>query len=126
MNLLANYLPDDNVRIETPVFMLQTDVQDPSFPSLNAGLPDYVAGLHLRYPPVCPACQPAVDEALHKADQKSRSEVWSRALRRGTRREEGKINRGPRWWEIWIWGFRGTLFCLSIGWSMIQGYLGEL
>ncbi|OCF45681.1 hypothetical protein I317_00584 [Kwoniella heveanensis CBS 569] len=70
MNMLANYLPDDD---------------DPSFPQLYAELPSYLAKLHSRYPPVCQNCQPAVDEALRKSDHKAQVEAWGSALKRGAR-----------------------------------------
>ncbi|OCF54788.1 hypothetical protein L486_07924 [Kwoniella mangroviensis CBS 10435] len=106
MNMLANYLPDDD---------------DPSYPMLYAELPLYLSKLHSRYPPVCRNCQPAVDEALRKSDHRAQVQAWSSALDRGARSprkndpagggEIGRVSRG----DILIWRFRGGLWWISLG-----------
>ncbi|WVQ95498.1 hypothetical protein IAU59_002595 [Kwoniella sp. CBS 9459] len=119
MNMLANYLPDDD---------------DPTFPALYAELPSYLAKLHSRYPPVCPNCQPAVDEALRKSDHKAQVEAWGSALNRGARpgtlsssgesslRSTGGY-RAASLMDVVIWRIRGTLWWCSLGLSFAQGIL---
>nr|XP_019051149.1 hypothetical protein I302_01598 [Kwoniella bestiolae CBS 10118]OCF30079.1 hypothetical protein I302_01598 [Kwoniella bestiolae CBS 10118] len=114
MNMLANYLPDDD---------------DPSYPMLYADLPNYLAKLHSRYPPVCRNCQPAVDEALRKSDHRAQVQAWSSALDRGARSpsrgdgsgggEVGRVSKG----DTIIWRIRGILWWISLGLSMGQGIL---
>ncbi|KAI9633529.1 Ima1 N-terminal domain-containing protein [Dioszegia hungarica] len=104
MNMLAGYLPDDN---------------DPSYPELHASLPSYLASLHSRYPPVCPICQPAVDDALRKADQKAQVEAWGSALRRGrdTGSRAGGKGSAPGKFEVLVWRIRGVGF-----WAQATAY----
>ncbi|WVF67934.1 hypothetical protein IAT40_002696 [Kwoniella sp. CBS 6097] len=117
MNMLANYLPDDD---------------DPSFPALYAELPSYLAKLHSRYPPVCPNCQPAVDEALRKSDHKAQVEAWGSALNRGARPgtslSAGESSsrtavgyRGASAVDVLIWRVRGALWWSGIVLSVAQG-----
>nr|XP_019008114.1 uncharacterized protein I206_07282 [Kwoniella pini CBS 10737]OCF46895.1 hypothetical protein I206_07282 [Kwoniella pini CBS 10737] len=107
MNMLANYLPDDD---------------DPSYPSLFAELPIYLAKLQSRYPPVCRNCQPAVDEALQKSDHRAQVQAWSSALDRGSRTagpSSGKsaLNRVGQV-DIIVWRVRGLLWWMSAVLSM--------
>ncbi|WWC98621.1 hypothetical protein V866_005514 [Kwoniella sp. B9012] len=113
MNMLANYLPDDD---------------DPSYPMLYAELPLYLSKLHSRYPPVCRNCQPAVDEALRKSDHRAQVQAWSSALDRGARRNDpagggeiGRVSKG----DILIWRVRGVLWWISLGLSLGQGILAS-
>ncbi|WVQ85896.1 hypothetical protein IAT38_008064 [Cryptococcus sp. DSM 104549] len=117
MNLLANYLPDDN---------------DPTFPSLYAALPSYLSSLHARYPPVCPQCQPAVDEVLRKADHRAQVEAWGSALKRGAAvnkrgGDEGEaddvvVGAG----DEFVWRVRRLLFWAALGVSWGQGIMASV
>ncbi|WWD20646.1 hypothetical protein CI109_105122 [Kwoniella shandongensis] len=114
MNMLANYLPDDD---------------DPSYPALFAELPSYLSKLHSRYPPICPNCQPAVDEALAKSDHRAQVEAWGSALKRGAANTtsgsvgEGGISdlRGVSRGDVLVWRVRGMLFWIGLGLSLAQG-----
>ncbi|WVQ70709.1 hypothetical protein IAR50_000231 [Cryptococcus sp. DSM 104548] len=117
INMLANYLPDDD---------------DPTYPQLSAGLPAYVQSLHSRYPPVCPNCQPGVDVILQKADQKAQMEAWGSALNRGRRQGGGDIDadtgvENGAWdvgkGDVLIWTVRGLLWQLGLVQSWGQGVL---
>ncbi|WVR08586.1 hypothetical protein IAU60_005641 [Kwoniella sp. DSM 27419] len=109
MNMLANYLPDDD---------------DPSFPTLYADLPAYLARLHVRYPPVCSNCQPGVDAILRRSDHRAQIEAWGSALKRGAQSstvardmdEGGVVSR-----SIWIWRMKGVLWAFGTMLSWIQG-----
>ncbi|ODO10597.1 hypothetical protein I350_01194 [Cryptococcus amylolentus CBS 6273] len=117
MNLLANYLPDDD---------------DPTYPQLSSNLPAYVQSLHSRYPPVCPNCQPGVDDILQKADQKAQMEAWGSALNRGKRKAIEEVSPGAgvghgTWdvgkGDVFIWALRGVLWTWGIGQSLCTGVL---
>ncbi|WVN89739.1 uncharacterized protein L203_104969 [Cryptococcus depauperatus CBS 7841] len=110
MNMLANYLPDDN---------------DPSYPVLYANLPNYIASLNTRYPPVCTACRPAVEDAMQRADEKGRIEAWNNALDRGNRVKErlGGSEWRVRSSYILIWILRGGLWWIGMILSWLQGVL---
>ncbi|WWD08432.1 hypothetical protein V865_006544 [Kwoniella europaea PYCC6329] len=116
MNMLANYLPDDD---------------DPSYPMLYAELPTYLSKLHSRYPPVCRNCQPAVDEALRKSDHRAQVQAWSSALDRGARsprRDDVAGGRGidrASKGDILIWRVRGGLWWIDLGLSLGQGILAS-
>lgn len=92
--------------------------QDSSFPALYADLPNYLAGLHSRYPPVCRSCQPAVDEALHKSDMRAQTEAWGSALSRGQTSSEGRSFSRITWIEVLVWRIRGLLFCIDATMSL--------
>ncbi|KAK4687189.1 hypothetical protein P7C73_g2929, partial [Tremellales sp. Uapishka_1] len=113
MNLLANYLPDDD---------------DPTFPSLHQNLPSYLTSLHSRYPPVCEACRPSVDEALRKADHKAQVEAWGSALNRGMVKSS-ELNAPAAWKdrvEEVVWTLRGIGFATSLVVSTTQGGLAMM
>ncbi|WWC92208.1 uncharacterized protein L201_007162 [Kwoniella dendrophila CBS 6074] len=114
MNMLANYLPDDD---------------DPSYPMLYNELPNYIAKLQSRYPPVCRNCQPAVDEALRKSDHRAQVQAWSSALDRGFKSTHGvKGSNDSRdgsagRWEVIVWRIRGILWWIGLALSILQGIL---
>jgi hypothetical protein len=101
--------------------------QDPSYAELHASLPSYLASLHSRYPPVCPICQPAVDDALRKADQKAQVEAWGSALRRGrdTGSRAGGEGSDPAMFEVMLWRLRGMGFWASVAASWSVGLACE-
>ena len=113
MNMLANYLPADD---------------DPTFKNLYDALPAYISGLHSRYPPVCNKCQPAVDDALRKADHKAQNEAWGMALRRGAglTGDRSHPNPMPGTMAVLLWRLRGVLFCLATALSLTLGAAGKL
>jgi hypothetical protein len=88
----------------------------------------YISSLHQRYPPVCSACQPAVDEILRKSDRRAQAEAWGSALQRGaglassTGRRRTKL--GLRM-EVGVWRLRGALFCLSLAGSLALSAIGK-
>ncbi|KAL7412099.1 Ima1 N-terminal domain-containing protein [Mrakia frigida] len=58
INLLANYLPDEN---------------DPSYPELLARLPEYKTSVFERYPPLCSNCEPTAEELIRKGDYRAKT-----------------------------------------------------
>nr|XP_018259669.1 uncharacterized protein I303_07737 [Kwoniella dejecticola CBS 10117]OBR81827.1 hypothetical protein I303_07737 [Kwoniella dejecticola CBS 10117] len=111
MNMLANYLPDDD---------------DFSYPSLYSELPNYLVKLQYRYPPVCRNCQPAVDEALRKSDHRAQVQAWTSALDRGARTagpSASGSSSGVSRADIVIWRLRGLLWWVGLGLSIGLGLL---
>ncbi|AAW41163.1 conserved hypothetical protein [Cryptococcus deneoformans JEC21] len=117
MNLLANYLPDED---------------DPSYPTLYANFSDYLSSLHARYPPVCSSCQPAVDDALRRSDHRAQMEAWGSALTRGKQIAKGDPEvavpeLGRRYWRMkcalwiltWVSGLSQQTMCWN--WYMNGG-----
>jgi hypothetical protein len=121
VNLLANYLPADSVNL-CPEFYLR---KDPNYASLQDDLPHYVASLHQRYPPVCYRCQPAVTDALRKADQKAQGEAWSYALKRGSEKIQSRRNEGEKLLAVLVWRLRGALFCVGTAVHWLLDLAGE-
>ncbi|KAG8955457.1 hypothetical protein FRC04_008808 [Tulasnella sp. 424] len=78
MNLLANYLPPTS---------------DPAYGQLLEQLPAYKESLNLRYPPLCPACAPAVEEDLERKNQMARSSVLGGWLRQSKQQAEAERRR---------------------------------
>jgi hypothetical protein len=106
MNMLANYLPAED---------------DPTYPSLYADLPNYLSGVHARYPPVCSNCQPAVDDALRKANHRANVDAWGSALRRGNEVAGPSQSRVAEMSDVLLWRIRGVCFCLGAGVSLGTG-----
>jgi hypothetical protein len=81
-----------------------------------------LAGVHARYPPVCVNCQPAVDEALRKANHRANVDAWGSALRRcEVPVEDSGMSEIL---DITFWRLRGALFVTSIGLSLRVGVSG--
>lgn len=78
-----------------------------------------MAGVHARYPPVCVNCQPAVDDALRKANHRANVDAWGSALRRS----DAPVVDGGVYevLDITFWRLRGALFVTSIGLSLRVG-----
>ncbi|KAJ6604493.1 Ima1 N-terminal domain-containing protein [Mycena vulgaris] len=88
VNLLANYLPTPG-RIQT--------------------LEEYRESLHLRYPPVCDSCRPAVEEEIRRKDAMARTQALGKAKQRQTR------TKLP---EMLVWRVRGCLWAATLIVSM--------
>lgn len=128
--MLANYLPPEDVghRPFSRRHAALIRLQDPSFDQLYADLPAYTARLHERYPPVCGNCQPAVDDALRKADHRAQAEALGSALSRGStkRRHDGNGQPArPGWADIIVWRLRGVLWLVTTLQSLVLGAVGE-
>jgi hypothetical protein len=88
------------------------DGQDSSYADLHSDLPNYVASIHQRYPPVCPQCQPAVDAVLAQADKKASTVVLSHALGIGSG-AQGAKGEPPSALAVLRWRLQGLMWCLS-------------
>ncbi|ORY91617.1 Ima1 N-terminal domain-domain-containing protein [Leucosporidium creatinivorum] len=80
-------------------------------------LPEYKASLDTRYPLVCPACAPSVEEAIADKDSKARSAAlgWrlreSKRARRMEQLRQSETRSSWRWRALGVvWGVRGAAF----------------
>ena len=117
INLLSNYLPDEN---------------DPTYTSLLSQLPDYQASLDARYPPVCTDCIGGVEEEIRKSERRARANALGGWLRDGHQHLSLKrTDRAPpprtEWSkEIIFWRIRGSLWVLNVLVSIGLSSLGLL
>lgn len=90
-------------------------------------LPAYLSSVHSRYPPVCENCQPAVNDALRKADRRANVDAWGSALRRSHQSEHGSGSRSGlmEMLDVGFWRLRGMLFCASTVLNLGLGVVGE-
>jgi hypothetical protein len=102
---------------------VRADHQDPTYQSLYSDLPRYLQSVHTRYPPVCQNCQPAVNDALRKANHRANVDAWGSALRRGN--DIPRKGRGNEFWDILLWRLRGVCFGLSAVLSLSIGGCSE-
>jgi hypothetical protein len=111
LNLLSNYLPDDD---------------DPSYEQLLAQLPEYKESLAIRYPLVCAGCSGNVEEQLKRSERLGRSNALGSWLHDGKGKgidqkplasdSERRTSTTSRR-EIWAWRARGFLWAGSIAMS---------
>ncbi|THH10167.1 hypothetical protein EW145_g1520 [Phellinidium pouzarii] len=122
VNLLAAYLPA---------------ASDPTYASRSAALPAYRAALYTRYPPVCSACAPAVDEEIARRDEMARTralggalQVSNASLRRpGVARERNLKNvdrKTTRGASLLSWRVRGVLWSASFLVALLGYVVGAL
>jgi hypothetical protein len=108
LNLLSNYLPDDD---------------DPNYDQLLAQLPKYKDSLGIRYPLVCADCSGNVEDQLKRSERLGRSNTLSSWLRdgkgKGTNQksllaEPDRRRPAIRRRDIWVWRARGCLWAGSV------------
>ncbi|KAK7468724.1 hypothetical protein VKT23_003227 [Stygiomarasmius scandens] len=104
MNLLSNYLPPPT----SPEYQRRLEM-----------LPEYRESLHVRYPPVCDNCMPAVEEEIRKKDNMARSQAlggWlketkGKITQRRVSQTLEKRERVSK--ELVMWRVRGCLWGLT-------------
>jgi len=105
--------------------------QDPEYAHRLEMLPSYQESLHLRYPPVCEACLPAVEDEIRKKDHMARTKAlggWlqeskGRDMQRrvlDTRRERERFDV-----EIIAWRLRGMLWAVTLSLVLVVNSIGE-
>lgn len=93
-------------------------------------LPEYRESLHLRYPPVCENCLPAVEEEIRNKDNMARTKALGGWLKEskgkdrqrrvsGTLKEREKIGT-----QIIAWRIRGVLWVTSLITAAIGDFFG--
>lgn len=95
-------------------------------------LPEYRNSLHLRYPPVCDKCQPAVDEEIRAKDQMARTKALGGWLKQSKGKEkERKVSGTSKQWdnlsvEIAAWRVRGGLWYTTLAMALAGYAAGEI
>ncbi|KAJ7099620.1 Ima1 N-terminal domain-containing protein [Mycena crocata] len=109
VNLLANYLPppgspESEQRIQT--------------------LDEYRESLHLRYPPVCDSCRPAVEEEIRRKDAMARTQAlggWlnqTKGKARHRQVSQTSQDTDKLGMEMLAWRVRGCLWAATLAASM--------
>ncbi|KAJ6519662.1 Ima1 N-terminal domain-containing protein [Mycena sanguinolenta] len=107
VNLLANYLDNDesDQRVQT--------------------LDEYRESLHLRYPPVCDSCRPAVEEEIRRKDAMARTQAlggWLNQTKGKARQRQASMSReetAKLGMEMLLWRIRGYLWATTVLASII-------
>ncbi|KAG1828324.1 Ima1 N-terminal domain-containing protein [Suillus variegatus] len=110
VNLLSNYLPPPH---------------HPDYAHRLEKLPEYRESLHIRYPPVCANCMPAVEEEIRKKDHMARTKAlggWlndSRGKEKqrqvsGSNREREKLQT-----HLFLWRLRGFLWFMTLAVAVV-------
>ncbi|KAK7059127.1 hypothetical protein VNI00_001753 [Paramarasmius palmivorus] len=105
VNLLSNYLPAPT---------------DPSYERRLEDLPAYRESLHIRYPPVCENCLPAVEEELQRKNNMARSQAlggWlkeTKGKERQRRVSATRVEREKASREFAAWKIRGSLWAFTL------------
>lgn len=83
-------------------------------------LPEYKESLHVRYPPVCENCLPAVEEEIRSKDHMARTKALGGWLKQSKGKEkQRKISGSGKQREklgahLFAWKVRGCLWMLSL------------
>ncbi|CAA7258632.1 unnamed protein product [Cyclocybe aegerita] len=100
--------------------------RSPEYQSRVDMLPAYRESLHARYPPVCDACLPQVEEEIRQKEQMARAKALGGWLSKGKERKR-RVSSGPDmerekvlapetvfWWKV-----RGALWVLCLVVSVV-------
>lgn len=111
--------------------MLEVHSQSHEYQERLARLPEYRENLHLRYPPVCDACLPQVEEEIQRKDKMARIKALGMSLNKSKERQrristtdlerEKHLHDRLFWWRL-----RGLLWALSYLLSISFNLLSEL
>jgi hypothetical protein len=94
-------------------------------------LPTYKESLHLRYPPVCDACLPAVEDEIRKKDHMARTKAlggWlqeSKGRERQRRVSDTHKEKDKFDVEIIAWRLRGILWAVTFSLALSINAIGE-
>ena len=94
-------------------------------------LPTYEQNLHQRYPPVCEACLPAVEDEIKKKDHMARTQALGKWLQdskgRGRQRRTSDAHMGKERLDLEIiaWRLRGILWAVSLSLTVLANSLGK-
>ena len=94
-------------------------------------LSEYRESLHVRYPPVCENCLPAVEEEIRLKDQMARTKALGGWLKQSKGKEKKrKISRSALQGEnlsvsLLAWKVRGCLWSLSLLTAIVGNSTGE-
>jgi len=117
INLLSNYLPPPD---------------DPEHAARLEMLPEYKESLHVRYPPVCEDCLPAVEDEIRRKDHMARTKAlggWlnnSKGKERQRRVSEGHKEPEKVTTEVMFWRVRGVFWVTSFVIAICCNFAGAL
>ncbi|KAJ7492776.1 Ima1 N-terminal domain-containing protein [Mycena latifolia] len=109
VNLLANYLPPPG---------------SPESEQRMQTLDEYRESLHLRYPPVCDSCRPAVEEEIRRKDTMARTQAlggWLNQTKGKARQRQTSqtLPETDKLAEILVWRVRGCLWATTLMTSIL-------
>jgi hypothetical protein len=94
-------------------------------------LPEYRENLHLRYPPVCDACSPAVEDEIRRKDNMARTQALGGWLKESKgkeirRRISATSKRSEKiGWEMVAWRIRGCLWVATQITALVGNATGQ-
>ncbi|KAF8898910.1 Ima1 N-terminal domain-containing protein [Infundibulicybe gibba] len=109
INLLSNYLPSPS---------------NPEYEQRLQMLPEYRESLHVRYPPVCDNCLPAVEDEIRSKDTMARTKALGGWLKESRGKEQQRRVSGNHQQmekislEMAAWKMRGCLWVVTLGCSL--------
>ena len=135
VNLLSNYLPPPHVgtALSPRVFIiLSLSQQHPDYAQRLEKLPEYRESLHIRYPPVCANCMPAVEEEIRRKDHMARTKAlggWLNDSRGKEKRRKVSGSSGERerlQTHLFLWRLRGLLWFMTLAVVLVTHLTGAL
>lgn len=125
VNLLSNYLPPPQASFlaARPFVTTSTSsllLQHPDYPMRLEQLPMYRESLHIRYPPVCANCLPAVEDQIEQKNHMARTKALAGWLKQSKGKERQRLLSGPGngterlQFQLAIWRVRGALWCTTL------------
>ncbi|KAJ7783615.1 Ima1 N-terminal domain-containing protein [Mycena maculata] len=117
VNLLANYLPPPG---------------SPESEQRMQTLDEYRESLHLRYPPVCDSCRPAVEEEIRRKDAMARTQAlggWLNQTKGKAKQRQASLSgqEAAKLSTEMLWRIRGCLWATTIlisAYGNLGGVLG--
>ena len=93
-------------------------------------LPEYRESLHVRYPPVCEICLPAVEEEIRLKDQMARTKALGGWLKQSKGKEKQRTfsksaQREKLGVSLFVWKARGCLWALSLLIAVVGNSTGK-
>jgi len=104
--------------------------QDPEYSTRLEMLPQYRESLHLRYPPVCSECLPAVEDEIQKKNHMARTKALGAWLNESRGKEKqrrvSEVHPGMERisTEVIIWRIRGFLWMATFATATLYNFAG--
>lgn len=125
VNLLSNYLPPPQASSYAAITYATTSAQTvvsqhPDYAQRVQQLPAYRESLHVRYPPVCVNCLPAVEDAIEQKNQMARTKALGGWLKESKGKERQRLisgsgkDRERLGLQLAIWRVRGALWWTTL------------
>ncbi|KAG8219678.1 hypothetical protein J3R82DRAFT_633 [Butyriboletus roseoflavus] len=125
VNLLSNYLPPPQASSFAAVTYTTTSTrtivpQHPDYAQRVQQLPAYRESLHVRYPPVCLNCLPAVEDEIEQKNQMARTKALGAWLKESKGKERQRLvsdsgkDRERLGFQLAIWRVKGALWWITL------------